>query len=99
MLKNDPDPGAEPHKPDDRQNKVSENMIKTAILARAVIFFFLAAFFLTIALHTLVAPHEDESAPTVLAGIVVLGSVLLPSLALAFWDARRQSRKYFGSKR
>lgn len=100
MLKNGPDPGAEPDPPGDRQNKISENMMKTAIMVRAIVFFFLAAFFLNIA-YLMALPSLERSLPkdSAVARCIVFGAILLPPFALAFCDARRQSRKYFGPKR
>lgn len=99
MLKKDPDPSAEPHQADDRQRKVSENMIKTAIMVRAIVYFFLAAFFLNIA-YLMALPSLEAFLPkdSVVARCIVFSAILLPPLAIAIWDARCQARKYFGPK-
>lgn len=102
MLTDQPNSAPEPRQSDraGRQRKISEAMIKTAIVIRAVVFFFIAAFFLAMTYAILLEPsvHALARKSSILVRSIVLASVLLPSLAIAIWDARRQSRKHFGPK-
>ena len=103
MLTDEPSHSPESHRSDrvDRQRKITEVMIKSAIVVRSVVFFFLTAFFLNMVYLILVDPSVHSLARKKLGLIrtIVFSAVLLPALAIALLDARGQLRKYFGSKR